>query len=341
MEEIDFSYISVYQIKPAKKVDIKPSDIVGGQLKINKKIKSIFLSSFNGRLTKGLKLQPFHFVFEGDKRKNPMREELINLFSIGSNKKDAITRNLAMKLSKLIDERTKELLFTFAFGKTNKFKRIAMWVYPHAVPIQLNARGNALSVKEIENAFSKQSTLRKACFFEVPNKISRNDLLMGQLVDSSAGRTKSVTDYWSGKFLEGSVELLPARGTNQVITGLKAAQTKAKTPEEKNSVKAVFYSLLSTNKQDATIGEIGNLLVGSAKTAYLSKIPKTIETNARFKVDFDTLKSKIKSKMFVLKNGIEVHFPNDSNIDPDDFIKTEGKVRKINIFEEIDEEYFK
>ena len=178
-------------------------------------------------------------------------------------------------------------------------------------------------------------------YFEVGNgAIGRNDLLTGTLVDSSAGRGYASANYWLSDFLKGKMDILPVRGTNQVLSGLKAAQKKAATVQEKNSVKAAFYAIMSGRKSDATINEIRSLLVGEARNAYIKAIPKSIENDARFDIDFDEVKKKIRNTIFVLKSGIEVYFPSERNVDAVDYIKTVDGTRFLTISEEIDEEVF-
>ncbi len=79
MEEMEFNYISVYALSPGKKTNIEANYISGGQLSINDEVRSIFSTSFNGILPKSLKVQPFHFYFEGNEKKNDTRDGLINV----------------------------------------------------------------------------------------------------------------------------------------------------------------------------------------------------------------------------------------------------------------------
>ena len=343
MKEMDMKYLAVFPVYPAKKIDIKPDDIKGGSLQISKETKSIFLSSFNGQLKVGLKHQPFNFAFEGDDRNNLMRNEVIEFFKAKDiAEKNEISKRLAYRLAKLIDTRikAKALLFTIAHGQLRKQQRIAIWLYPHDDPIQIKFKQGVPNVSEIKNAFSKSSLLRKACFFEAPIKITRTDLLKGILLDSTASIDKIASDYWLTKFLQGEIGLSSERGTKQLIKGIRSAQARANTIDEKNSVKAAFYSLRSKRRKVTTINQIGNMLLGGAKQGFDKTIPRNIENDARFNKDFEQIARKIQSSNFVLKSGIEIHFPYKIDVDPDDYITEEDGKRMMNIKEEINEEFF-
>ena len=340
---MEFNFVSVYALSPGKNTDIEVDKISGGQLSIDNEARRIFGPSFNAILPKSLKVQPFHFFFEGNKRKNDTRDGLIKFFNYTDlAEMELISREFAFRLAKAIDNRTRDLLFTFAAGSKGDIQRIALLAFPHDEPIQYQSNQGIPDIAEIKNAFSKSSHLRKAAYFEIEReKIGRNELLKGLLVDSSAGRAHSAANYWLADFLEGTMEVLPIRGTNQIIKGIRAAQKHAKSPEERNSAKAAFYSILSGSKKDATINEIGNLLVGKAKTEYFRAMPKSIENNARFLIDIDEAKRRIKSIIFILKNGIEIHFPNDIEIDADDYITIKDGRRTMSVSDEIDEEVFR
>ncbi|MDA3941264.1 MAG: hypothetical protein PF693_18460 [Spirochaetia bacterium] len=343
MKEINIKYISVFVVLPLKNQDKQKVVIKGGSLKIDNEVNSIILTSFNGKLSKGIKLQPFHFNMPGNNRHNELREDLKKVFEQNNKKiKDEISLKYAEKLSKLIDNRTGELMLIFAFGEEKSLKRIVFWAFPHDEPIQLQTDRDIPRIAEIKNAFSKNSHLRKGAFFEViTDQIGRNDLIKGILVDTSAGKSMTASNYWLEGFLNGKIDMLPTRGTNQIIKGIKAAQIKAKTSEEKSSVKAAFYSILSGSKKNTTLNEISYLLVGDAKKEYLNQMPKSIENDARFTIDIEEAKKKIKSTIFILKNGIEVHFPNNLSIDADDYIEENELNRIMTIKEIIDEEIYK
>ncbi len=344
MDDMSFGYISVFALMPSKNLQISSDEIPGGSLEIDDEVRKIFSPTFNGKLPKKLKFQPFHFQFDGNRRDNPTRQGLIEFIDTQDiNVRNSIAREYAFKLAKTIDNRTGQLLFAFTYGHKQNKRRIVLSTYPHDEPIQYRTiRGGIPAVSSIRNAFSQSSYLRKAVYFEIDSeRVGRNDLVTGTLVDSSAGRGYATANYWLSDFLQGKMDVLPVRGTNQVISGLKAAQNKAITVEEKNSVKAVFYTIMSGRKSDATINEIGNMLVGEARNAYAKSIPSSIENDARFEIDLEEVKKKIKSTIYVLKNGIEVHFPSEKEIDAEDYIDTVYGKRILTISEEIDEEVFR
>ncbi len=90
---------------------------------------------------------------------------------------ELISREYAFRLAKVIDNRTGELLFTFATGTKGNISRIALLAYPHDEPIQYQSKRGIPDISEIKNAFSKSSHLRKAAYFEIDSEeIGRNDL---------------------------------------------------------------------------------------------------------------------------------------------------------------------
>ena len=251
-----------------------------------------------------------------------------------------LLRKVALKLTKLIDNRTGELLLTVAMGKNNTNLKIALWAYPHDDPIQLATETGLPKVNEIRNAFSKSSLLRKAAYFEEDLPTNRNSLLKGSIIDSAAGRANIETNYWLNSFLEGIVDLLPLRGTNLIIKAIKAAQIKAKSTEEKASVAAVMYSLLSGSRKDTTINEVGGLLVGEAKVEYGKQFTGSSDRDARFAIDTKELKSRVKNIIIRLKSGIDVYFPTNESVDPNDYLFEKDGKKVLKLTEEVDGELF-
>lgn len=341
MEVISLQELFVFRITPNKKGTFDEKRIAGGALDVDDSTLAIFSSSFNGKLGRGSKLQPFHFRLDGTERKNTMRDDLLKTLADSSlSEKVVLLRSVAFRLTKMIDNRTGELLLTVAIGKNDTHFRIALWAYPHDDPIQLATETGLPKVQEIQNAFSKSSYLRKAAYFEEELSTNRNSLLKGNVVDSAAGRVNIDTNYWLHSFLEGIVDLLPVRGTNLVIKAIKAAQSKAKSSEEKSSVAAAMHSLLSGSKKDTTINEIGGLLVGEAKTEYGKQFTGSNDRDARFAIDSKELRSRVKNIIIRLKNGIDVYFPTNETVDPNDYLFEQDGKRILRIDHEVEGELF-
>ena len=338
---ISLQELYVFRITPNKKNLFGDGSILGGALDVDESTLNIFAPSFSGKLGRGTKLQPFHFRLDGNERKNIMRDDLLQVLSTNDVKEKVnLLRKVALKLTKLIDNRTGELLLTVAMGKNNTNLKIALWAYPHDDPIQLATETGLPKVNEIRNAFSKSSLLRKAAYFEEDLPTNRNSLLKGSIIDSAAGRANIETNYWLNSFLEGIVDLLPLRGTNLIIKAIKAAQIKAKSTEEKASVAAVMYSLLSGSRKDTTINEVGGLLVGEAKVEYGKQFTGSSDRDARFAIDTKELKSRVKNIIIRLKSGIDVYFPTNESVDPNDYLFEKDGKKVLKLTEEVDGELF-
>jgi hypothetical protein len=116
-----------------------------------------------------------------------------------------------------------------------------------------------------------------------------------------------------------------------LIRGIKNAQRKAVTINEKTSVVTAYSHLLEGGMQNTTLSQFSGLFVGEAKRGYLEAIPNTIERDAVFEVEPDQVKSQVKKIAYVLDNGIVVHFPIDSDLDAEDFIEQTPDGRKLTV----------
>jgi hypothetical protein len=338
---IAISELFVFRVVPNRPGSISEKDLVGGSINATKASRNIFESSFNGKIGRGIKLQPFHFQFSGKERSNEARDLILQYMNaIRPAEKRKFARKLAYRLSRLIDNRTGDLLMTIAYGKDGTRQRMAIWAYPQDDPIRLSTVKGVPKIEEIQNAFSKSSILRKAAYFEENEVIGRGGLLGGEIIDSAAGRENIETNYWLSQFLAGLITLLSARGTNQIMKAIKAAQESASSDKEKSSIVAVVHSLTSGAIKNTTINEIGKMLVGEAKTIYGAQFRTGIELDARFEVDQKEVFHTIKNSIIRLKNGIEVYFPL-GKIDPDNYITTVGVKKVLKLEAEIESEFYK
>jgi hypothetical protein len=342
MSEVPLEFLAAYRVSPEFKGNIESSSIPGGVVGISSEILGILKNAFDGNLPKKDKRQPFHFEFSpGRERRNEMRSLIDGFVQGDDHVKAKIAHSIAKRLNTFIDKRVGELLLTIGCGSADSSSKVVLWVYPQENPLQFRTREGIPKISEIKDAFSKSSQLRKAVFFETPTNVGRNDLLGGTIVDTTAGRLKGSSDYWLTKFLAGTIELLPSKGTALLVSALLKAQDRAKTAEEKSSVKSVYYALLTRQHPPTTLNEISERLVGGAKEVFQRMVPKTSESNARFAIDMEIVVAKIKKKIFLLTTGIEVHFPPGDDFDADGYIEKTATNRIMTIHEEIADEYFK
>lgn len=332
--EYGLEFLAIYRLRVE---DAQSGKIDGDVIKVNEQLKELFEISFNKNDGKLGKVQPFHFLMTND-RVNTVREGLIKILAnrktkIGAKKCD----ELAIKLQSYLDDRTKDLLFIIGIGNSNKSskQRCVLWVFPSDKPIQFKKSKSGPTIKEIQDAFSRSSRLRKAVYFDSPLTIGRNDLLKGDVIDNTAGVGKSWSTYWVEKFLEGQIELLPKRGTMLLLKALDSAQASAKSQKEISSVLASYHKLLSGSMKSTTLEKFSNELVGEAKKIYLEKIPKTIERDAVFEIDETAVSKRIRSYIIELVNGLRVFFPPNLNLDPESYISEANGRRTFSISSEV------
>lgn len=341
MSDVEIFWLDVYRVQPREIPAAEAIEPEGGALTITPRLRAIFSGPFSGAVGRSTKLQPFHFQFDGADRQNAARELVKRVLSADSAQHEAACRELAWKLSRSIDRRVGELLLTVAVGRTAEKQRCVLWAYPSDSPLQFKVGKGKPEVEEVQNAFSKSSNMRKAIFLDAPARLGRNSLTKGLIVDRTANRLKGSSDYWLEKFLEGIIELRPARGTNILIRCLRDSQAKATTPAEKASVNAVVNRLLSGAYPATTLREVAFTLVGNARAAFEKTLPDTVEADATFKIDASVVSQKIKSLVFVLKGGIQVLLPLDGSVDSTDLIENRNGVRFLVMDEEIEDELFK
>lgn len=295
----------------------------GGAVELSQGIKSIFEPAFLGTEKRTPLRQPFHFNLGGQIRANVMRDNIITLLGTDQGKADKCCEGLAVELQNLIDDRVGDLLFTVGTGQEADQRRCVLWVYPSDNSIRYYERQGKPMVEELRKAFSRKSSYRKAAFFDGPAAVTRNDFLRGEIVDATQG-FKSAAHYWVESFLRGYIELRPAQGAAFLAKGLVAAQKKASTPEERNSVLAGYSSLLSGAQPNTTLQRFSNTLVGAAKEAFLAVVPSTIERSAVFDLSLPEIRKRISRLVLVLVNGIQVTFPTDESVDPSDYLHERG-----------------
>jgi hypothetical protein len=179
------------------KVDNAKGEIppAGGEIELTDDVKAIFEPSFLDREKGGPRKQPFHFNFDGDSRKNVVRERVLSLLSDPDPDADVESAALdfAVHLQKIIDDRIGDLLLTIGLGWDEHLKRCVLWVFPSDSPIQLRSVEGKPTIREIKQAFTRKSKYRKAVYFQGPAEVGRNDFLRGELIDSTRqGQSRSV-----------------------------------------------------------------------------------------------------------------------------------------------------
>jgi hypothetical protein len=317
----------VYHLQVGGRATSRAAGIEGGQLDLTDEIRSIFEPAFLGKEKRPPARQPFHFNLSGKIRSNSTREHVLSILEEGNPEAERHCEVLAGELKNLMDDRIGDLLFTVAVGWEEQIQRCALWVYPSENPIRFFSRQGKPMVEELRRAFSRKSHYRKAVFFEGPRKVTRNDFLRGEIVDATRqGKSRSVAHYWVEKFLHGQIELKAARGVLYLVRALKEAQKAAQTVDEKASVIAAFNHLLAGTLETITLSKFSTTLKGAAKEAYLAGIPTTIEKYAVFELDATEVRKRVTQVVYVLENAVEVIFPTDESVDPQDFlVERDGK----------------
>ena len=319
---LDRLFVYCIEVDPSGKSE---TPIEGGEVSVTQQVREIFEQPFLGTEKRRPKYQPFHFNFSGEGRTNQMREHLLLLMSDKEDEKSSTCELLARKLQKLIDDRVGDLLFTIGLGWDEHSMRCALWVYPSDTPLVFNAHDGQPEISQIEQAFTKKSQFRKAVFFNCPVEVGVTDLLKGDLIDSTRSRLNGTAAvYWVERFLFGHVELTSNRGTRYLIKALTLAQKHAQNFNEKTSVTSALESLVAGVRASTTLERFGNLLIGKAKTTYLGALPKSTERNAEFDLDLSEIKKKFLSKVYVLDTGVQVIYPVEAALDPEnDITETE------------------
>jgi hypothetical protein len=318
----------VYHLQVGESAGRGDRPIEGGKLTLSDDIRSIFEPAFLGQERRSPARQPFHFNLSGRIRANTTRDHLLAILQEDNPEASEHCEALARQLQLVIDDRIGDLLFTVAVGWEQHSQRCALWVYPSDSPIRFFSKAGHPMVEELRHAFSRRSRYRKAVFFDGPRQVTRNDFLRGELVDSTRqGKSRSTAHYWVERFLLGQIELKAARGVMYLCRALREAQKASETADERTSVVAAYSVLLSGTRDTTSLAQFSLLLSGKAKAAYTAGIPSTIERDAVFDLDRTEIAKRVGQVVFVLENKLEVVFPADASVDPDDYLhEIEGRI---------------
>lgn len=98
---------------------------------------------------------------------------------------------------------------------------------------------------------------------------------------------------------------------------------------------AAYHGLLSGAQQSTTLQRFANTLVGQAKVAFLAAVPPTIESTAVFDLNLPEIHRRISRYVITLVNGIQVTFPTDTSVDPQDFVHDKEGVLYLRLDEAV------
>ena len=238
---------------------------------------------------------------------NPIREKLIEIIK-GENSKQRVTISdeLATKLSKVTDERTKEGLFIILVGKKLNTYRIVLIRFRGEEVVIKRELKDTFTIDYVVNAYSKKSKYYKAVYYEDIDA-ARGNFWKGFTIDRQIGQQNDheVSVYWIKDFLESEFAMTSMQGTVHFAKIVREFSRKIEDPIEQGLFINSILTLNSNLDSPISLNSFANqYLQPPLRYAFLDSITDKKTAEVFFTVDKEIYEQQLGVKVIQMDNGI-------------------------------------
>jgi hypothetical protein len=306
-ESWQLSFCAGYIVAPCKRLgpDAIRDRVRGATVSLDSEIASYFLPLFVS--SEGYPIDITFAPHDGEQR-NDVRTLVRSIAFNDADSRSLATLELAKRLALATDERSKTGLFIVLSGLSGESSRVLLWKFPSDESLQATFRDEGLTIRLIQDAFSKQSKYFKAAMFE--GTLASTSFWKGKVEDKQAKqRVKEVSDFWVIAFLAARPALTDVRGTKILARALRATIREADL-EEKESLIASAIVIRSQPDRHISLAEFAdNYLSEDIRPVFLKEVGEPEVAKAIFRIHRDTLESELGVKTIVLDNLFSVRGP--------------------------------
>jgi len=240
------------------------------------------------------------FVPERGKQKNEVRDWVRSILFDEKPKKEDAARKLALRLALATDQRSPEGLFVTLAGRKGVAYRIALWKFPADQTLQADVAKGMITIRLIEDAFSRESTYFKAAMLEGPK--AETTFWTGRIEDRQAKHgVKGAAEFWTGDFLAARPVLTDAHGTRVVAKALRKIIDKTGALETREGLIAAAQVLRTQGGNRISIGDVAaRYLPADERDEFIAAAGGPEVSDHPFRLEPEVLESELRLKSITL-----------------------------------------
>jgi hypothetical protein len=300
-----------YLVPPCRGMDQSQvvSSVLGSPIQVSALPAAFFYPLFSQQAEQAPTL--VDFASEGGKQQNTVRDLVRDLaFGDAQVRADA-SRTLALRLASVTSRRSPEGLFLLLVGKTNAQVRIVLWKFPADQSIQAQLVDSRLTVRIVDDAFSRRSTFFKSAMFEGTS--ANTSFWKGRVEDRQASlRVREVADYWVYDFLACRPSLTDAHGTRVLANALRETIARTVDIDQRDVLITVAALLRAKSGYQLTLVDFADqFLPDSSRSQFLELAGSEDIWGTPFRIDGDTVADIIRIRSMTLNEHFTVRGPID------------------------------
>lgn len=271
------------------------------------------------------------FNSTGPEQNNEVRNQLINILT-ERNKESGF--ELALRLSKMTDKKSKCGLFFIIIGKNEETKNIVLIRFPAEEAMILNKTETKVEIQELKEVFLKNSHRYKLAFFE-GNTIKGslwNGLAIDKQINDSYTDMREISKYWINDFLDCQLVITSRKGSTMFAKSLRTILNSTDDEQLKDDIIATSMAAKTINDKNTSISSFINSL--SIKQSSKDTIIKTLGNRAIaetvFKFNVEDFSKIFNLKVRYLDSGAIIMAPADEfdkDFSPELIDSTKNKYR--------------
>jgi hypothetical protein len=216
--------------------------------------------------------------------------------------------DLAKRLGESMDDRSAFTLLLLAAYQESNRRRLVLWAFPKDEPFYFKATGDRATIRILKNAFSRNSTFRKAALYEGERDTS--SFWSGRVIDKyHQSGFSGAADYWVSMFLDSRSSLAGPSGTRLLAKCLRQVYDASESHDEREQLSDSIIALRASNRTNWTMRSVANnFLSGEVKEKFLEVVPDETKTTP-FKIQKEEFEDKLNFRIFRLANDVRVSAP--------------------------------
>ncbi len=300
---MNLTRLFAYEVFPQKNQE-EPMQPKGGKITISEGLRHTLTELLSSSQLTNQAPIAFHVEDPRHEQKQNDVRKLVMQFAYGNtlavkNSSEA----LALRLSSVMDGRSKPFLLLVSAFSGNDSVRVVFWAFPKDEGLKFELTHTGAQVEVISDIFNISSTLRKAALFDGVN--SPDSFWEGRMIDFQSGRT----DFWVENFLECRLSTSGVYGTQLLAEYLADAYKKADSSEARESIfNAIVAVRTRPVRRISHLRFANDYLNDDAKNMFLATVPEE-EHRVLFDFDRDVFETKIGFRAFKMQDDVYLSAP--------------------------------
>ncbi len=251
------------------------------------------------------------FVSEGEVQQNEVRGLIRSVTFGGTHQKEDAVKQLAVRLALVTDQRSHAGLFIVLAGKKDDIHRVLLWKFPADETLQAAMVEGGITIKLIEDAFSRRSTYFKAAMFEGP--VAVRSFWKGKVEDNQAKHgVKEAAEFWIVDFLATRPSFTDAHGTRVVSKAIRKVINRTKDVETKENLIAAARVIKTQSDHNVSVNDLATrYLPPETRDDFVEAAGGADIAEEIFRLDPETMEKELKFKSITVDGKFLVRGPLD------------------------------